>query len=45
MDKKIKKIEKTVAKSGRELKSLEKMDKKNDKIVDNAKMKMKKGCK
>jgi len=35
---------KGVKKSEHQLKSLEKMDKKHDKIVDKAKKKMKKGC-
>ncbi len=34
MDKKIKAIEKTTAKVGKELKSLEKSDKKRDSLVD-----------
>lgn len=44
MDKKIRAIEKTNRKEGKQLKSLEKMDKKNDKIVDKAKSKMKGKC-
>lgn len=44
MDAKIKKIEKTNIKEGKQLKSLLKADKKNDKIVDKAKMKMKEKC-
>jgi hypothetical protein len=43
MDEKIKKIQKTNAKEGKELSSLLKMDKKQDKIVDKAK-KMKGKC-
>ncbi len=43
MDKKIKKIQAENKKEGNELKSLLKMDKKNDKIVDKAK-KMKGKC-
>lgn len=39
MDKKIKKIEATNKKEGKQLKSLLKDDKKNDKIIDKAKMK------
>lgn len=44
MDKKIKAIEKTNSKEGKQLKSLAKLDKKNDKIVDKAKSKMKGKC-
>lgn len=43
MDKKIKKIQKTNAKEGKELSSLLKEDKKHDKIIDKAK-KMKGKC-
>jgi hypothetical protein len=43
MDAKIKKIQKVNAKEGKELSSLLKADKKNDKIVDRAK-KMKGKC-
>lgn len=43
MDKKIKKIMSENAKEGKELKSLLKADKKNDKIIDKAK-KMKGKC-
>lgn len=45
MDEKIRKIERGVKKSEHELKSLEKMDKKRDKIVRVGKKAMKKGCK
>ena len=44
MDAKIKKIEKTNMKEAKQLKSLLKADKKQDKIVDKAKMKMKSKC-
>ena len=46
MDKKIKKLEKTEKKLLKGTKSLLKADKKNDKIIDYAKkkIKMKKGC-
>jgi hypothetical protein len=44
MDKKIKKIEKGAKKVSHELKSLEKADKKRDKIVEMGKKAMKKGC-
>jgi hypothetical protein len=44
MDKKIKAIEKTNAKEGKQLKSLMKEDKKHDKVIDKAKMKMKGKC-
>lgn len=45
MDKQIRKIEKGVMKSEKELKTLEKMDKKRDKVVAIGKKAMKKGCK
>lgn len=44
MDKKIKQIKKTNAKEGKQLKSLMKMDHKNDKLIDKAK-KLKSKCK
>ncbi len=44
MDKQIRKIEKGVKKSEHQLKSLEKADKKRDKIVAVGKKAMKKGC-
>jgi hypothetical protein len=44
MDAKIRKIEKQNAKEGKELKSLEKMDKSRDKLVEKGKMAKKKGC-
>lgn len=44
MDKKIKKLEKTEKSLLKGTKSLLKADKKQDKIVAKAKMKMKKGC-
>lgn len=44
MDAKIKKIQKTNAKEGKQIKSLLKEDKKHDKIIDKAKHKMT-GCK
>lgn len=45
MDKAIKKIEKTTAKASKELKSLEKADKKRDKICDYGAKMLKKGKK
>lgn len=47
MDKKIRKIEHEVPKKGKahkDLKSLEKMDKKRDKLVEKGRMAKKKGC-
>ncbi len=44
MDKKIRKIEKESKVVSRDLKSLEKADKKRDKFVDAGKKAMKKGC-
>jgi hypothetical protein len=44
MDKKIKQIEKDTKKVGGELKSLEKADKKRDKLVDAGKKAMKVKC-
>ena len=44
MDKKIKALTKNTKNLVKEEKSLLKADKKNDKVVDKAKMKMKKGC-
>lgn len=44
MDKKIHKLQKTTKKLAKEESSLLKADKKNDKIVDKAKMKMKGKC-
>lgn len=44
MDAKIKKIEKTEKKALKQTKELLKMDKRQDKIVDKAKMKMKGKC-
>ncbi len=44
MDKKIKKIMSENAKESKDLKGLLKADKKNDKVVDKAKMKMKGKC-
>ena len=43
MDKKIKKLKKVAQKEVKGLSSLLKEDKKHDKIIDKAKMKMKKG--
>jgi hypothetical protein len=45
MDKKIRQIEKTTQKAEKELKSLEKADKKRDKVCDYGKEMMKKGKK
>jgi hypothetical protein len=44
MDEKIKKIQKTHEKEGKQLKSLFKQDVKQDKIIDKAKKKMKGKC-
>ncbi len=44
MDKQIRKIEKTVKKEAKDLKHLETMDKKRDKLVEKGKMAKKKGC-
>lgn len=44
MDKKIRAIEKESKKTTKDLKQLEKMDKKRDKFVDKGKERMKKGC-
>lgn len=44
MDKEIRKIEKDTKKVGKELKGLEKADKKRDKVVAIGKKAMKKGC-
>jgi hypothetical protein len=44
MDKKIAKIQKETAKVGKDLKSLKKADKVQDKIVEKAKKMKKKGC-
>lgn len=44
MDRQIAKIQKETFKVDKDLKSLKKLDKKNDKIIDKAKKKMKKGC-
>jgi hypothetical protein len=44
MDKKIKKLQKSTQKIVKQEKSLLKADRKNDKIVDKAKMKMKGKC-
>lgn len=44
MDKKIRKIERETKHVGKELKSLEKADKKRDKLVDMGKKARKKGC-
>lgn len=44
MDKKIKKLQKDTKKLAKEESQLLKMDKKNDKIVDKAKKKMKEKC-
>lgn len=44
MDRKISKIQKETAKVSADLKNLKKADKKQDKIVEKAKKKMKKGC-
>lgn len=44
MDKQIKKTEKDVKKVGKELKHLEKADKKRDGLVEKGKMAKRKGC-
>lgn len=44
MDKKIRKIERETKHVGKELKGLEKADKKRDKLVDKGRMAKKKGC-
>lgn len=44
MDQKIRRVEKEVKNVGKDLKHLEKADKKRDKLVDMGKKAMKKGC-
>jgi hypothetical protein len=44
MDNQIRKVEKEVGKAGKDLKHLEKADKKRDKAVEMGKKAMKKGC-
>lgn len=44
MDREIRKVEKEVSKAGKDLKHIEKEDKKRDKAVEMGKNSMKKGC-
>lgn len=44
MDKKIRKIERETKRVGKDLKGLEKADKKRDKLVDKGRMAKKRGC-
>lgn len=44
MDKKIRKIERETKRVGKDLKGLEKVDKKRDKLVDKGRMAKKRGC-